>query len=85
MWCSTQMKFLLCRPGILEAGVSSVLVSIPEAEGTSARSLCVHYHERRVSGESPLFAFQSAQKRLAGQNSTANLGRWIGFTLYGCI
>lgn len=69
--------------GFLESGVNSVLVSISKAEGKAARALTTHYHRRRVAGDSPLFAFQSAQKSLLAQGIPP--GTWLGFTLYGCI
>jgi CHAT domain-containing protein/tetratricopeptide (TPR) repeat protein len=69
--------------GFLESGVGSVLVSIPKSEGKTARDLTVHYHERRVAGESPLFAFRSAQMHMLKQDG-AKPALWIGFTLYGC-
>ncbi len=69
--------------GFLESGVSSVLVSIPKAEGQAARKLTTHYHQQRVAGDSPLRAVQSAQKQLLAQGVLP--GTWVGFTLYGCI
>jgi CHAT domain-containing protein/tetratricopeptide (TPR) repeat protein len=69
--------------GFLESGVNSVLVSIPKADDTTARTLTTHYHRQRIAGNSPLVAFQNAQKFLLGQGEP--LGKWIGFTLYSCI
>jgi CHAT domain-containing protein len=69
--------------GFLESGVNSVLVSISKAEGKAARALTTHYHRQRVAGNSPLFAFQSAQKYLLAQGVPP--GTWLGFTLYGCV
>jgi CHAT domain-containing protein len=68
--------------GFLESGVKSVLVSIPKAEDQTARALTTHYHRQRIAGNSPLVAFQSAQKYLLAQGKQPSL--WIGFTLYGC-
>jgi CHAT domain-containing protein len=69
--------------GFLESGVKSVLVSIPKAEEKNARALTTHYHRQRIAGNSPLVAFQSAQKYLLAQGERPGL--WIGFTLYGCV
>jgi CHAT domain-containing protein len=67
--------------GFLESGVNSVLVSIPKAEGKTAHALTTHYHRQRIASNSPLVAFQSAQKYLLAQGKPPSL--WIGFTLYG--
>lgn len=69
--------------GFLESGVNSVLVSIPKAEGKTARALTTHYHRQRIAGNSPLVAFQSAQKYLLVQGELPS--KWIGFTLYGYV
>ena len=69
--------------GFLESGVNSVLVSIPKAEGKTARALTTQYHKQRISGNSPLFAFRSAQKHLLAQGEPPS--KWIGFTLYGYL
>ncbi len=69
--------------GFLESGVKSVLVSIPKAEDKTACALTTHYHRQRIAGNSPLFAFQSAQKHLLAQGKSPGL--WIGFTLYGYV
>jgi CHAT domain-containing protein len=68
--------------GFLEAGLRTVLVSIPKAEGKAARALTTHYHRKRVEGTAPLLALQSAQKQLLAAGVAP--GNWVGFTLYGC-
>ena len=70
--------------GFLESGVRSVLVSIPKAEGKTAKELTSHYHERRLAGDSPLFAFRSAQVHMLS-NDGVKPALWIGFSLYGCV
>jgi CHAT domain-containing protein len=69
--------------GFLESGAKSVLVSISKAQGKTARTLTTHYHRQRLAGNSPLVAFQSAQKLLLEQGEL--VGSWISFTLYSCI
>lgn len=67
--------------GFLEAGSSSVLVSVPLTEGGVARALTTQYHERRASGDSPLRALQHAQQYMLNEHTTP--GAWLGFALYG--
>lgn len=69
--------------GFLEAGAKAVLVSIPKAEGHAARALTTHYHRRRAANDSPLPAFQAAQKQMLQSGVPA--GTWVGFALYGCV
>jgi CHAT domain-containing protein len=69
--------------GFLEAGVKSVLVSIPQAEGQAARALTTHYHRRRILGDPPLLALQAAQKQML--DSGVPPWKWAGFALYGCV
>ncbi len=69
--------------GFLEAGVRAVLVSIPKAEGKTARALTTHYHRRRAADDPPLVAFQAAQKQMLA--SGAAPGAWVGFVLYGSV
>jgi CHAT domain-containing protein/tetratricopeptide (TPR) repeat protein len=69
--------------GFLEAGLRTVLVSIPKAEGKAARALTTHYHRKRVEGAAPLLALQCAQKQLLADG--VEPGTWVGFTLYGCV
>lgn len=69
--------------GFLEAGAETILVSIPKAEGKSARDLTVSYHRERSAGTTPLIAFQRAQLGLLKDHSEP--AAWIGFTLYGCV
>jgi hypothetical protein len=69
--------------GFLESKAHSVLVSIPMGESKSARDLTVKYHGRRAAGDSPLFAYRSAQMHMLKQDKVKP-ALWIGFTLYGC-
>jgi len=73
---------ILGLPGaFLEAGVRSVLVSIPPAEDRATARLTGYYHEGRASGVAPLPALQEAQKMmLADSGHPPHL--WIGFTAY---
>jgi CHAT domain-containing protein len=74
---------ILGIPGaFLEAGLRSVLVSVPKAEGKAARALTTHYHRQRVEGTPPLLALQAAQKQMLDAGVAP--GTWVGFTLYGC-
>lgn len=75
---------ILGIPGaFLEAGVRAVLVSISKAEGRSARALTTEYHRRRIAGETPLRAFQSAQRLLLASGSPPST--WAGFSLYSYV
>jgi len=66
----------------LEAGASSVLVSIPQADDEGAADLTVKYHAHLVAGASPMRALQAAQlEMLEGPHDP---WAWIGFCLYGC-
>jgi CHAT domain-containing protein len=67
--------------GFLEAGVKSVLVSIPQAEGRAARAFTTHYHGRRLLGEPPLASFRSAQQYMLDSGAPAHT--WAGFAIYG--
>lgn len=69
--------------GFLEAGAETILVSIPKAEGKSARDLTVAYHKERSAGAPPLIAFQRAQLGMLKRHSEP--AAWLGFTLYGCV
>jgi CHAT domain-containing protein len=69
--------------GFLEAGVKSVLVSIPQAQGPAARALTTHYHRKRAVGEPPLLALQAAQKQMLEFGIPPSM--WAGFALYGCV
>ena len=69
--------------GFLEAGVKSVLVSIPQAEGRAARALTTHYHGRRAVGDPPLPALQAAQTQMLESGVPPFM--WLGFALYGCV
>ena len=70
-------------PGaFLEAGVRSVLVSIPRARDDAALQFMTIYHEQRAFGETPLAALQETQKTMLGGYLSPEF--WIGFTVYGC-
>lgn len=74
---------ILGLPGdFLEAGVSSVLVSIPRADDRAAYRFMVLYHQNRLSGKSPLAAFQETQKAMLFDQECKPF-TWIGFTIYG--
>lgn len=65
----------------LEAGASSVLVSIPEAGDRASRELTVKYHEERLKGNSPMAALQVAQKYMLNSGSHQPC-HWMGFVVY---
>ena len=73
---------ILGLPGaLLEAGVRSVLVSIPPAREDASQRFLSLYHEHRAEGTSPLVALQETQRTmLHGDYSPYH---WIGFTVYG--
>lgn len=76
---------VLGLPGaFLEAGVRSVLVSIPPAREDVTLRFMKLYHENRAEGLLPLAALQSTQKDMLSDSlygSSPHL--WIGFTVYG--
>lgn len=75
---------ILGLPGaLLEAGVRSVLVSIPPARDDATLRFMTLYHESRAEGVSPLFSLQRAQMGMLEGGELAPY-LWIGFTLYGC-
>ena len=67
----------------LEAGVRSVLVSIPPADDAAAFDLMVRYHDARLDGQTPLAALQEAQAAML-DNGVYEPQAWLGFTVYGC-
>lgn len=74
---------ILGLPGsFLEAGVSTILVSIPPAEDAAARAFTVHYHTARVAGKTPMMAYQDTQKFMASEGKFDPMS-WVGFVLYG--
>lgn len=76
---------ILGLPGaFLEAGATTILVSIPEAEDAAAKAFAVHYHHQRIAGESPLLAYQNTQKFMASERKFDPMS-WIGFVLYGGV
>jgi CHAT domain-containing protein len=74
---------ILGLPGaFLEAGTRSLLVSIPPAREDVTMDFMTLYHERRVTGTTPLAALQYAQtEMLSGSRYPPCL--WVGFTVYG--
>jgi len=74
---------ILGLPGaFLEAGVSSVLVSIPLARDDATLAFMTIYHENRSEGKTPLFAIQETQKSML-LNPLYPPYLWIGFVVYG--
>jgi CHAT domain-containing protein len=76
---------VLGLPGaFLEAGVRSVLVSIPPAREDVTLRFMTLYHESRAEGILPLAALQAAQKEmLADPVYGTSPHLWLGFTVYG--
>lgn len=75
---------ILGLPGaFLEAGVRSVLVSIPRARDDATLAFMTVYHENRAEGKTPLYALQAAQKTMLSKSHYPP-HLWIGFTVYGC-
>ena len=71
-------------PGaFLEAGVKSLLVSIPPSKDDVAFTFMVLYHKNRLAGRAPLFALQETQKTMLNEYSMHQPYNWIGFTIYG--
>ena len=71
-------------PGaFLEAGVQSVLVSIPKAADDATFQFMVSYHDHRLDGKSPLAALQETQRAML-TDARYPPRAWIGFTVYGC-
>jgi CHAT domain-containing protein len=70
-------------PGaFLEAGVRSVLVSIPRAREDASLRFMTIYHEHRSQGLTPLVALRQAQCTMLSSEFSPHL--WAGFTVYGC-
>jgi CHAT domain-containing protein len=71
-------------PGaFLEAGVKSLLVSIPPSKDDVAFTFMVLYHKNRLEGKAPLFALRETQKTMLNEYSMHQPYNWIGFTIYG--
>ena len=66
----------------LEAGVKSVLVSIPIADDRAACRFITLYHQNRIDGKSPLTSLQETQKIMISDSEYEPF-TWIGFTVYG--
>lgn len=67
----------------LEAGVRSLLVSIPQAKDDVTRSFMVEWHRRRRAGATPLQACRQVQLHLF-RDDPETLWAWAGITAYGC-
>jgi hypothetical protein len=71
-------------PGaLLEAGATTLLVSIPLAEVGAAHHMALGYHTARLAGQAPLAAFRSSQRALLS-NPAVRTRNACGFVLYGC-
>jgi CHAT domain-containing protein len=74
---------VLGLPGaFLEAGVESVLVSIPPARDDAALRFMLRYHGQRARGDTPLQALHETQMAML-TDSVYEPHLWIGFTVYG--
>ena len=74
---------ILGLPGaFLEAGVKSVLVSIPIADDRASCRFMTLYHQNRIDGKSPLTSLQETQKTMLSDSEYEPF-TWIGFTVYG--
>jgi len=68
---------ILGLPGaFLEAGVQSVLVSIPPADDIATYRFMVLYHQNRLEGKPPLVAHQSTQKAME-KDAEYDASTWI--------
>lgn len=75
---------ILGLPGaFLEAGVKSILVSIPPAADLVTSEFMNYYHENRFEGKSPLTALQNTQKHMLTESHYKPY-LWVGLTVYGC-
>ncbi len=70
-------------PGaFLEAGVKSVLVSIPKAEDRATCEFMKRYHEERLEGKTPLSALRDTQQAMLADGRFPP-HTWVGLTTYG--
>lgn len=67
----------------LEAGARSLLVSIPQAKDSTARTFTVNWHRHRRAGATPLQAYRQVQLELYAADP-ATVWQWAGITAYGC-
>jgi len=75
---------ILGLPGaFLEAGVRSVLVSIPPARDDATLAFMTIYHEQRAKGDWPMRALQATQTTMIEDDGFPP-HLWVGFTVYGC-
>ncbi|MGE3766832.1 MAG: CHAT domain-containing protein, partial [Kofleriaceae bacterium] len=66
----------------MEAGVSTVLVSIPRARDDAAQRFMSAYHLQRAKGISSRAAYRDTQRTMLSEATFAP-SLWAGFTLYG--
>ncbi len=75
---------VLGLPGaFLEAGVRSLLVSIPKARDDATLQFMTLYHEQRASGAPPLASLRATQRAMLDDSRYPPF-LWAGFTVYGC-
>jgi len=75
---------ILGLPGaFLEAGVRSILLSIPPADDDATCEFMSQYHQRRFNGKSPMVSMQETQKSML-EHKHYQPYQWLGFALYGC-
>lgn len=65
---------------VLEAGASSVLVSIPKASDTASVAFMDHFHRHRAAGVHPADALRAAQLDMPAD---LDVWSWCGYSLYG--
>ncbi len=75
---------VLGLPGaFLEAGTKTLLTSISPANDAVAVRFMLLYHQFRLQGDMPMYAYQSVQCALLEDKDLPPY-KWTGFTLYGC-
>ncbi len=67
----------------LEAGAKSLLVSIPQAKDSTARTFTVSWHRHRRAGATPLQSYRQVQRELFAADPE-NVWEWAGITANGC-
>jgi CHAT domain-containing protein len=66
----------------LEAGASSVTVSITRARDDASHAFMTTYHRQRKAGSSPVRALQATQKAMIA-DTTYEPALWSGFVVFG--
>jgi CHAT domain-containing protein len=66
----------------MEAGASTVLVSIPTARGDAVHRFMSAYHKQRAANVPPRIAYRDALRTMAAE-AEFSPSLWAGFTLYG--